>query len=82
MQKSGLTLCVLTLFLSACSPKCPPPRSFLPPVVYLQEVAEPKLGGRTNKDLLEWSVNLREALRQSNSDKAALRDWYEEMSLL
>ncbi len=46
-----------------------------PPAVYLQEVAEPRLSGRTNGDLAEWVVELRAALRQANADKKALREW-------
>ncbi len=46
-----------------------------PPVVYLQDVAEPRLEGKTNGDLAAWAVELRAALRQSNADKKALRDW-------
>ncbi len=47
----------------------------LPPTVYLQEVPEPRLRGRTNGDLLAWAVDLREALRLANADKKALRQW-------
>ncbi|MDR2945911.1 MAG: hypothetical protein LBV79_04100 [Candidatus Adiutrix sp.] len=47
----------------------------LPPVVYLQDIDEPKLAGRTNGDLAEWAVELRAALRQANADKKALREW-------
>jgi hypothetical protein len=31
--------------------------------------------GRANRDLAAWALELRQALRQSNSDKAALRNW-------
>lgn len=55
-------------------------RPALPPAVYLQEVPEPQFHGRTNGDLLNWSLELRQALRQANSDKAALRGWYDEAS--
>ena len=72
----GLILLALSMFLSACSAKhCPSARPMLPPVVYLQEVPEPQLKGRTNKALLDWAVELREALRLANGDKKALRDW-------
>jgi hypothetical protein len=47
----------------------------LPPVVYLQDVPEPKMRGRTNGDLLTWALDLRAAVRLGNSDKAALREW-------
>lgn len=76
MLKIGLTLCVLMACSTACSAKpCPPARPMPPPAVLLQEVPEPRLRGRTNGDLLSWSLDLREALRLANSDKAALREW-------
>lgn len=78
--KYGLILCALTACLTACVPDCPLPRPVLPPAVHLQEVPEPPFHGQSNGDLLRWSLELRQALRQSNSDKAALRGWYEEMS--
>ena len=68
-------LLALTPFWSACAPDCPPPRPFLPPAVYLQDVPEPQMRGRTNGDLANWALELREALRQSNGDKKALREW-------
>ena len=50
----------------------------LPPAVYLQDVTEPELRGRTNGDLLAWALELREAVRMGNADKAALREWVAE----
>jgi hypothetical protein len=47
----------------------------LPPVVYLEDVPEPKMRGRTNGDLLAWALELRAAVRLANSDKKALREW-------
>lgn len=47
----------------------------MPPAVYLSDVPEPRMRGKTGGDLAEWALDLRQALRQSNSDKAALRDW-------
>ena len=46
-----------------------------PPVVYMQDVPEPHLKGRTNRDLAAWAIDLREALRRSNLDKLHLREW-------
>jgi hypothetical protein len=46
-----------------------------PPVVYLQDVPEPTLTGKTNKDLADYVLGLREALRRSNLDKSRLREW-------
>ena len=47
----------------------------MPPAALLQDVPEPKLRGKTNAVLVEWALQLREAVRLLNSDKAALRDW-------
>ena len=48
-----------------------------PPAVYLQEVPEPALQGKTVGDLTQWAVDLRAALRLANGDKRALREWAE-----
>jgi hypothetical protein len=47
-------------------------------VVWLQDVPEPVLAGRTNKDLVNWAVSLQGALRRSNLDKLHLREWADE----
>ncbi len=73
-------LLALTPLWSACAPDCPPCRPLMPPAVYLQEVPEPQFQGRANRDLAAWALDLKAALRQSNSDKAALRGWYDELS--
>ncbi len=52
----------------------------MPPAVYLQDVPEPQMRGRTNGDLANWALELREALRQSNGDKKALREWGERLA--
>lgn len=66
----------LTLFSVGCGkPPCPPPRAMLPPTVYLQDVPEPRMKGRTNGDLLAWALDLRAAVRLANADKKALREW-------
>ncbi|MDR1165761.1 MAG: hypothetical protein LBO66_07795 [Deltaproteobacteria bacterium] len=52
---------------------CPP--SVYPPAIYLQEVVEPKLRGKTNADLAAYVLELREALRQANADKRALKQF-------
>jgi hypothetical protein len=49
-----------------------------PPAVYLQEVQAPALGGKTNKDLAAYVLELKEALDRSNLDKFHLREWAEE----
>ena len=69
---------VLIMLLSACGSNQATSRPVMPPLVYLQEVPEPQFHGRTNGDLLAWALELREALRLANYDKAALRQWVEE----
>lgn len=76
LVKPGPTALCLILFIAGCGPKPgPPPPVFHPPTVLLQEVSEPRLRGRTNAHLADWALELRGALRQANSDKAALRRW-------
>ncbi|MDR0620732.1 MAG: hypothetical protein LBJ61_02485 [Deltaproteobacteria bacterium] len=36
---------------------------------------EPTLAGKTNKDLAEYVLGLREAVKRSNMDKFHLREW-------
>ena len=79
MLKLGLMSCALCLCLTACA-KCPPARPMLPPTVYLQEVEEPKFVGQSNRHLLAWALEMREALRLANSDKKALREWAGDVS--
>ena len=68
-----------TAFIASCANKTPAAMTVcFPPVVYLQDVAEPALGGNTNKDLAEYVLGLREAVRRSNMDKFHLREWMEE----
>lgn len=78
LARLGLTALCLSLFISGCgskAPACPPPLVIAPPAVLMQDVPEPKLKGQTNAALAAWAVELREALRLSNGDKAALREW-------
>lgn len=39
------------------------------------ETLEPTLIGRTYESLVNWAAELRQALRDANADKAALRNW-------
>ncbi|MDR2199065.1 MAG: hypothetical protein LBR53_06390 [Deltaproteobacteria bacterium] len=48
-----------------------------PPAIRLQEVPEPVFRGSTNEDLIHYIQDLRDAVRQSNLDKAALRRFYD-----
>jgi hypothetical protein len=82
-MKTILSLGALALFMMALSTGCaskPPPVITVcyPPVVYLQDVPEPTLDGRTNKDLVEYVLKLRESLKRSNLDKFHLREWASE----
>jgi hypothetical protein len=47
-------------------------------VVYLQDVPEPAMPGKTVGDLTKFAADLRAALRMANADKAALMAWLEE----
>ncbi|MDR2612362.1 MAG: hypothetical protein LBG06_05860 [Deltaproteobacteria bacterium] len=53
----------------------PCPALPLPPTVYLQDVQAPVFRGATNADPAAHVLDLREALKRSNLDKAALREW-------
>ena len=76
LARLGLMLTCLALFSTGCANKpCPPARPMMPPTVLLQDVPEPKLRGKTNADLADGYLKMRQALRQSNADKKALREW-------
>jgi hypothetical protein len=69
----------LTAFTGGCAGKpALAPGPCLPPTAYLQDVVEPAIAGKTNKDLVEYVLGLREALRRSNLDKQRLREWAKE----
>ena len=80
MRAVALTLlaALAAAVLAGCAAKLPVAVPCSPPVVWLQEVPEPPLGGKTNKDLAELVIGLREALRLSNLDKYHLREWLAE----
>ena len=70
-----LAIVLLTAaLLVGCSAKIPSAPPCAPPVVWLLDVPEPVLGGRTNNDLAELVIRLQEALRLSNLDKFHLRE--------
>jgi hypothetical protein len=71
-----IVILVLSLALGGCAP-APIAAPCYPPVVYLQEIPEPRLQGQTNKALAAHVLDLREALRLANSDKRALKEWAE-----
>lgn len=78
LVKPGPTALCLILFIVGCGhkPGLAPPVAG-PPAVLLQDIAEPRLKGRTNAHLADWALELRQALRLANADKAALRSWSE-----
>jgi len=66
------------LFIISCAKEIPcPPQAVKipPPVPFIMTVPEPVLLGQTNKELANWAVALREALRRSNQDKRELQIW-------
>lgn len=46
-----------------------------PPSLLLRDTPTPAWSGHTNRDLLNFTLALRAALRNANADKAALRAW-------
>lgn len=63
-----------TLLLASCAAVTPPQR-VLPPLDLLQDCNEPPAMVGNNGQLAEYALNLRDALRGCNRDKAALREW-------
>jgi hypothetical protein len=65
------------MFSSSCAKQInsPPVVPCSPPAVYLQDVPIPAFRGTTNGDFITWKNDLEAAIKQSNKDKAALRDW-------
>ena len=72
---AGLMAICLTPFFGCSANRAYVAAPCAPPVVYMQDVPEPHLKGRTNRDLAAWAIDLREALRRSNLDKLHLREW-------
>lgn len=66
---------LLALLLASCAAVGPGPQRILPPVELLQDCGEPPILAGTNGQLAETILNLRDALRGCNRDKAALREW-------
>jgi hypothetical protein len=46
-----------------------------PPQSLVLQTPAPALLGASNGDLLQWSLDLRDALGSCNADKAAIRVW-------
>jgi len=77
MLKNGLIPLSLLLSLTACAAPTTvtrvervfPPRSLTAPTPLPAEL----LLGATNEDLVLWALDLREAVKACNADKAAIR---------
>jgi hypothetical protein len=50
----------------------------LPPVVYFQEIPEPIITGKYNRNLLNLLAEYRKALALANDDKKQLYIWFED----
>jgi hypothetical protein len=50
----------------------------LPPEALLAPCPDPKRELRTNRDLAEYILDLRQALANCDNDKTALREWAKE----
>ena len=75
-SRVALLLCLL--LCTACSTVTPGPVTTVrltPPSALLRETPEPRLTEATNAGLLDYTLDLRAALRKANADKAALRQW-------
>lgn len=67
----------LILSLSGCSTKVvPKTKVVLPPSILLGDCPIPRIGGDTVKDLMDYSLELQAQLKLCNTDKAALRAFY------
>jgi hypothetical protein len=68
---------MVALALAGCATK---PQGHAPaaiPPELVQDCQEPARAFKTNGELLRYSLDLRDALRACNRDKAALREWQE-----
>lgn len=82
MRSSERVLALIVLLIaSVWASGCAAPPVYvreLPPAVLLEDCEEPVSTLETNKDLAQWALALRSALRVCNNDKQALRDWAKE----
>lgn len=70
----GKSMLALLLILSGCTTVT----VRAPPAVLLADCPEPTAELRTNRELAEAFLAMRQALRLCNVDKAALRGWAEQ----
>lgn len=76
MLIAWILLLVLTcLILSGCTPR-PAVKPILPPQASARVI--PVFDGKTYRDVLLWSIDLREGFQNCEYDKAAWRELYKE----
>lgn len=80
-MRGALLLCLI-VFLNGCAAPAPPPIDRSVPGNLTQATPEPLMQSADNGGLLYWALELRCALRQSNSDKAAIRAWSDRVPYL
>jgi hypothetical protein len=71
---------IILFFLAGCGTKVEvvPPSYPLPPITLFQEVPDPSISGKYNRDLSNLLYKFREALAISNDNKKKLLLWFEE----
>jgi hypothetical protein len=71
---------IILFFLVGCGTKVEPiQQSYpLPPIILFQEIPDPSLNGKYNRDLSNLLYKFREALAISNDNKKQLLIWFEE----
>lgn len=79
MPSSKIPVALLAGILAGCQVTVPKamPRE-LPPEALLAPCPDPKRELRTNRDLAEYILDLRQALANCDNDKTALREWAKE----
>lgn len=68
------------LLMASCASVAPAPGLAVPPAHLLADCGEPTFNVITNRDLAEYTLELRNLLRGCNADKSALRQWAEEVT--
>lgn len=86
MTERATDLCLVALgaivlwFLGGCAPEpivreVEVPHVVAPPAALCEATVEPPREYTTNRELLDWALDLQAALRECNTDKAQLRAW-------
>lgn len=74
MALTAVLIVLSLLLLAGCSSPMPTARQTLPPLPMLEPRPIPKWEGRTYRDLLGYSLRLRESAMAAEADKTAARD--------